>query len=39
VNVAIALITTGMNMVTDETSTAEPTVAFGLNRMMRKAAS
>jgi hypothetical protein len=39
VNVAIAVTTTGIIMVTAATSTAEPTVAFGLNRMIRKAAS
>ncbi len=35
----IAVSSNGNAIATEATSTAEPTVAFGLKRMMRKAAS
>ena len=39
VQVSTAVSTTGMVITTTATSTAEPTVAFGLKRMIRNAAS
>ena len=39
VQVRIAVTTTGIIIVIEATSTAEPTVALGLNRMIRNAPS